>query len=176
MLEVKLQYSATWCNETTHWKRPWCWVKIEGRRRRGSQRMRWLDGITDSMDNKFEQAPGVSNGEGSLACCSPRSHKELDRTDWLNWLTSTVSAVFCNLIRTRQSDFTFSFHFHALEKEMATHSSILAWRMDGGAAFSGVTQSRTRLKWLSSSSKGYTKCIDRYHLQGCYNLVHAWSR
>ena len=33
--------------------------------------------------------------------------------------------------RTRLSDFTFSFHFHALEKEMATHSSALAWRIPG---------------------------------------------
>ena len=45
--------SATWCEELTHWKRPWKdWRlgKIEGRRRRGQQRMRWLDGITDSID------------------------------------------------------------------------------------------------------------------------------
>ena len=35
--------------------------------------------------------------------------------------------------RTRLSDFTFTFHFHALEKEMATHSSVLAWRMPGMA-------------------------------------------
>ena len=33
--------------------------------------------------------------------------------------------------RTRMSDFTFNFHFHALEKEMATHSSVLAWRIPG---------------------------------------------
>ena len=33
--------------------------------------------------------------------------------------------------RARQSDFTFIFHFHALEKEMATHSSVLAWRIPG---------------------------------------------
>ena len=50
--------------------------------------------------------------------------------------------------RTRLSDFTFT--CHALEKEMATHSSVLAWRIrDGGAwwaAVYGVTQSRTRLK------------------------------
>ena len=55
--------------------------------------------------------------------------------------------------QTRLSDFTFTFHFHALEEEMATHSSVLAWR--GGAwwaAIYGVTQSRTRLKRLSSSS------------------------
>ena len=33
--------------------------------------------------------------------------------------------------RVRQSDFTFTFHFHALEKEIATHSSVLAWRIPG---------------------------------------------
>ena len=41
---------ASWCEELTHWKRSWCWGKIEGRRRRGKQRMRWLDDITNSMD------------------------------------------------------------------------------------------------------------------------------
>ena len=59
----------------------------------------------------------------------------------------------------RLSDFTFTFHFHALEKEMATHSSVLAWRIPGmgslWAAFYGVAQSRTRLKRLSSSSSVY---------------------
>ena len=55
---------------------------------------------------------------------------------------------------TRLNDFTFTFHFHALEKEMATHSSVLAWRIPGTGweAVYGVTQSRTRLKSLSSSS------------------------
>ena len=49
--------------------------------------------------------------------------------------------------RTRLSDFTFTFHFHALEKEMATHFSILAWRIPGmgawWAAIYGVEQSWT---------------------------------
>ena len=56
---------------------------------------------------------------------------------------------------TQLSDFTFTFHFHALAKEMATHSSVLAWRIPGAASWAavyGVTQSRTRLKRLSSSS------------------------
>ena len=51
--------------------------------------------------------------------------------------------------RTRLSDFTFTFHFHALEKKMATHSSILAWRIPGTgawwAAVYGVAQSWTQL-------------------------------
>ena len=59
--------------------------------------------------------------------------------------------------QTQLSDFTFTFHFHALEKEMATHSSVLALRIPGTgkpdwAAVSGVAQSRTRLKRLRSSS------------------------
>ena len=48
MLRLKLQYLATWYEESTHWKRPWCWERLK--RRRGHKRMRWLDGITDSMD------------------------------------------------------------------------------------------------------------------------------
>ena len=38
---------------------------------------------------------------------------------------------------TRLSDFTFTFHFHALEKEMATHSSVLAWRIPGTGSLVG---------------------------------------
>ena len=40
---------VSWCKALNHWKRPWCW-KIEGKRRRGRQRIRWLDSITNSMD------------------------------------------------------------------------------------------------------------------------------
>ena len=55
--------------------------------------------------------------------------------------------------QTPLSKFAFTFHFHALEKEMATHSSVLAWRIPGTVepAVYGVAQSRTRLKRLSSS-------------------------
>ena len=50
--------------------------KIEGWRRRGKQRMRWLDGITDGDGYKFEYAPEVGYGQGSLVCCSPWGCKE----------------------------------------------------------------------------------------------------
>ena len=45
--------------------------------------MRWLDGITDSMD-MFEQALGVGDGQGNMACCSLWGHKQLDMTERLN--------------------------------------------------------------------------------------------
>ena len=44
--------------------------------------MRWLDGITSSVE--FEQAPGVGDRQGGLACCSPWGHKESDMTEQLN--------------------------------------------------------------------------------------------
>ena len=50
MLKLKLQYLATSCEELTHWKKTLMLGGIGGRRRRGRQRLRWLDGITDSMD------------------------------------------------------------------------------------------------------------------------------
>ena len=54
--------------------------KIEGRRRMGEQRMKWLDGITDSMDVEFEQALGASDRQGGLTFLSLWDWKESDTT------------------------------------------------------------------------------------------------
>ena len=58
--------------------------KTEDRRKRGWQRMRWLDGITDLMDMSLSRQ-GVGNRQGGLVCCNPWGRKELDTTEWLNW-------------------------------------------------------------------------------------------
>ena len=58
--------------------------KIEGRRGRGQQRMRWLDGITDSMDMSLSKFWEMVKDKRSLACCSPWSHKESDTVEQLN--------------------------------------------------------------------------------------------
>ena len=73
--------------------------------------------------------PGKSHGQRSLVGCSPWGRN-----------------------RTRLSDFTFTFHFHALGREMATHSSVLAWRIPWTGKPGGLPLSRTRLKRLSTSS------------------------
>ena len=58
--------------------------KTEGQRRRRRQRIRWLDGLTDSTDMRFEQTQGYSEGQGSLACCGSWGHRESDRTEQRN--------------------------------------------------------------------------------------------
>ena len=59
--------------------------KTEGGRRRGRQRTRWLDGITNSMGHGFGWTLGVGDGQGGLACCGSWGHKKLDTTEQLNW-------------------------------------------------------------------------------------------
>ena len=84
MLKLKLQYVGHLMGRTDSLEKTLMLGKIEGRRRRGRQRMRWLDGITDSMDMDIKQALGVGDGQGSLACCSPWGRKDSDTTEQLN--------------------------------------------------------------------------------------------
>ena len=71
MLKLKLQFFGLLMRRTDSLEKKTLMLgKIEGRRRRGKQRMRWLDGITDSIDLSLDKL-GDSVGQGSLACCSP---------------------------------------------------------------------------------------------------------
>ena len=54
--------------------------KVEGKRRRGWQKMHWFDDITDLMDMSLSKLLGDGEGQGSLACCSPCGRKESDKT------------------------------------------------------------------------------------------------
>ena len=83
MLKLKLQYFGHIMQRANSLEKTQMLGKIEGRRRE-RQRTRWLDGIFESMENEFEQTLGDSEGQGSLICCSPWSHKESDTTERLN--------------------------------------------------------------------------------------------
>ena len=58
--------------------------KIEGRRRKGQQRMRWLDGITDSTGMSLGKLQELDDGQGGLVCCGSWGRKESDTTERLN--------------------------------------------------------------------------------------------
>ena len=80
---------ATWCEELTQWKRPWCWERLraggEGDNRGWDG---WLDNITDSMDVSLGRL-GVGDGQGGLACYGSWGRKESNTTERLNWNWTT---------------------------------------------------------------------------------------
>ena len=85
MLKLKLQYFGHLMRRVDSLEKTLMLGGIGGRRRRGWQRMRWLDGITDWMDVSLSELPGVGDGQGSLTCCNSWGRKESDTTKRLNW-------------------------------------------------------------------------------------------
>ena len=81
MLKLKLQHFGHLTRRVDSLKKTLMLGGIGGRRRRGRQRMRWLDGITDSMDCVNS---GSWSGQGGLECYDSWGHKELDTTERLN--------------------------------------------------------------------------------------------
>ena len=79
MLKLKLQYFGHLIQTANSLEKSLMPGKIEGRRRRGHQRMRWLDGIADAMDMNLGKLQEMMTGRG-LVCCSPRGHRESDMT------------------------------------------------------------------------------------------------
>ena len=82
MLKMKLQYCDHLMQRTDSLEKTLMLGKIEGRRRRGQQRMRWLDGWHHRLDGHgFGWTPGVGDGQGGLACCGPWGHEVSDMTE-----------------------------------------------------------------------------------------------
>ena len=79
ILKLKFQYFGHLMRRIDSLEKTLMLGGIGGRRRRGRQRMRWLDGITDSMDVSL----GVGDGQGGLACCDSWGRKESDTAELL---------------------------------------------------------------------------------------------
>ena len=97
MLKLKLQYFGHLMQRTESLEKTLLLGKIEDKRRRGQQRMRRLDGITNSMDTSLSKLRELV---GSLACCSPWGHKELNTTEWteLSWMRLWIRWVILILV------------------------------------------------------------------------------
>ena len=80
MLKLKLQYFGHLMRRADSLEKTLMLGEFEGKRRRGHQRMRWLDGSTDLMDTSFS-TQGDSDGQRSLACCGSWGLKELDTAE-----------------------------------------------------------------------------------------------
>ena len=94
MLELKFQYFGHLMWRVDSLEKTLMLGGIEGRRQRGWQRMRWLDGITDN-GREFKWTLGVGDGQGGLVCCDSWGCKESDTTEQLNWSKPREKDKYC---------------------------------------------------------------------------------
>ena len=134
MLKLKLQYLDHLMQKTESLEKTMILGKIEGKRRRGQQRMRWLDNITDSMDMNLSNLRKIVKDRGSLACYSPWGYKELDMIVTEQKLKKELRSKEIHLCILLFIFIYFLHHFHkgfaaTCYIYMAPHSSPLAWRI-----------------------------------------------
>ena len=85
---------ATWIKKPTHWKRPWGWERLKAGGKGGQQRIKWLDGITDSMDMSLSKLWEILKDVKSWHAAVHRVAKNLTRHS--NWTTTLIDILMLN--------------------------------------------------------------------------------
>ena len=86
---------ATWCEEPTHWKRPWCWERLKAGGEGGQQRMRWFDGIIDKIDMSWSKLRETAKDREAWHSADHRVAKS--RTQLSDWTPQLLHCSLCLL-------------------------------------------------------------------------------
>ena len=167
-------YVKNWVNRKKKKKKNLILGKIEGRRRIGQQRMRWLDGITDLMDMSLSKLQELVMK--SLGCCSPWGHKEADTNDQLNWTKLAWNLPLVSLAFLKRS-LVFpillfsSISFHCSPRKAFVSLLAILWN----SSFRGVYLSFSPLPFTAHLFSAICKALSDNHFAFLHLFFGGWS-
>ena len=143
MLKPKFQYFDHLMWRADSFEKILMLEQIEGRRRRGWHRMRWLDGITT---NEPELTPGAGDGQGGLVCCSSWGCKESDMTERLNWTELKWNEINPEyLLEGLMLKLKLQYFGHLIPKADSLEKILMLGKIEGRRR-----RGQQRMRWLDS--------------------------